>query len=76
MAYNYDIIHLHTMSATVLFVILLTVFAVFMVYSAVLLFHWFNYAMNTWAVLVASVIYFGFALLILFVMVSALTSLL
>lgn len=62
--------------ATSLVILLFIAFLIFLAYSGILLYHWFNYAMNTRTVLVAITLYMGLGFLMLFIMTTALTVLL
>gem|GEM_PF-5935912 len=63
-------------STTFLFTFLIIAFVIFMIYSAILMYHWFKYAMSTPVALSASISYMGLGFVLLFVMLTVSTSLL
>jgi len=64
------------MNATLLFVLLFVVFAIFMLYSGALMYHWFKYAKSTPIAMSASLVYMGVGFLLLFIMITAASSIL
>jgi len=64
------------MNATLLFILLFFTFVIFMIYSAVLMYHWFKYAMSTPVAISASLVYMGIGFVLLFIMVTASSALL
>ncbi len=62
-------------SPTFLFMLLFSIFAIFMVYSAILMYHWFKYAMNTTAATAISVVYMSSAFVLFFIMIIVSSSL-
>jgi hypothetical protein len=63
-------------SPTLLFALLFVSFIVFMVYSAILMYHWFKYAMNTPVALLTSIVYMGIGFVLFFIMATSASSLL
>ena len=61
-------------TATFLFVLLFIAFAAFMIYSAILMYHWFKYAMSNMVAMAASVTYMILGFMLLFVMLTVTTS--
>ena len=64
------------MSATLLFTLLFAIFIIFMIYSAILMYHWFKYAKSTPVAISASLVYMGTGFLLLFIMTTSASSLL
>jgi hypothetical protein len=60
----------------ILFAILFIAFLIFIAYSALLIYHWFKFAMNTRAALMASIIYMSSGFILIFVMLVTASSLL
>ena len=60
----------------ILFTILFITFIVFMGYTAILMYHWFKYAMSTRIAILASLIYLGAGFFLLFIMTTVTSTLL
>ncbi len=62
--------------SALLFILLFLIFIIFMVYGAVLMYHWFRYAMSTTIAIYASIAYMGTGFVLLFIMITSVSSLL
>ncbi len=62
--------------SALLFILLILIFIIFMVYGAVLMYHWFKYAMSTIIAIYASMAYMGIGFVLLFIMITSVSSIL
>jgi hypothetical protein len=63
-------------TTTFLFILLFVIFIAFMIYSTILLYHWFKFAMTNTIATAAAISYMSMGFVLLFVMLTIASSLL